>query len=101
MTFYGKTFLQRLWKVDQSWDEPLSNDLMKDWNQVAQILIKIPCLKLPCLVRNLRKGINQLLIFCNSSIVCYATAIYLQITDGTTVQTSLVFSKMRYRKGKI
>ena len=37
VTFHGKTFLQKLWRIDQSWDEPLPNNLMKDWNQVAQI----------------------------------------------------------------
>ena len=30
ITYHGKVFLQKLWKIDQSWDEPLSNDLIKD-----------------------------------------------------------------------
>ena len=94
MTFHGKTFLQKLWRIDQSWDEPLPNN-MKDWNQVAQILVQIPCLELPWFMRNSRKGVNQLLVFCDASIMCYATAVYLRVLDGTTVETNLVFSKMR------
>ena len=39
VTFHGKTILQKLWRIDQSWDEPLPNSLMKDWNQVAQIYL--------------------------------------------------------------
>ena len=95
VTFHGKVFLQRLWKVGQSWDEPLSDDLMKEWNKVAQILIQIPCLKLSRFVRNSRSGVNQLLIFCDASIMCYATTVYLRVLDGTAVETNLVFSRMR------
>ena len=58
VTFYGRIFLQKLWKVNKLWYEPLSNDLMKDWDQIAQILAQIPSLKLPRLVRNSRKRIN-------------------------------------------
>ena len=29
VTYYGRVFLQRLWKVDMSWDEPLPETLSK------------------------------------------------------------------------
>lgn len=95
VTFHAKVFLQRLWKVGQSWDDPLSNNLMKEWNKLAQILVQIPCLRLPWLVRNSKDGINQLLIFCDASIMCYATTVYLQVLNGTAAETNLVFSRMR------
>lgn len=68
---------------------------MKKWNKVAQILVQIPCLRLPRLVRNSKDGINQLLIFCDASIMCYATTVYLRVLNGTAAETNLVFSRMR------
>jgi len=41
VTFHGKVFLQTLWKLLKSWDEPLSNDLVKDWRQVLDMLTPI------------------------------------------------------------
>lgn len=95
VTFHGKVFLQTLWKLSKSWDEPLSNDLVKDWRQVLDMLTPISVLSIRRLVRTQSKGINQLLVFCDASNLCYATTVYLRISDGSTVQTNLVFAKMR------
>ncbi|XP_065891574.1 uncharacterized protein [Dysidea avara] len=34
VTFYGKVFLQVLWMESVSWDEPLSEELCKRWNEI-------------------------------------------------------------------
>ena len=38
----GKLFLQKLWKINQSWDEPLSRDLSTEWNHIFKMLVKSP-----------------------------------------------------------
>ena len=34
-------------------------------------------------------------MLCDASLSCYATTVYLRITNGSMVHTNLVFSKMR------
>ena len=95
VTFHAKIFLQRLWRLGQSWDNPLSSDLILEWKRVAQVLVQIPFLKLPRFVKNSKNGVNQLLVFCDAFSVCYATTIYLRALDGPIAETNLVFSRMR------
>ena len=95
VTFHGKVFLQTLWKLSKSWDEPLSGDLVREWNQILKMLISVSNLSIKRLVENQSKGVNQLLVFCDVSTTCYATTIYLRTCDGTTAKTNLVFVKMR------
>ena len=94
VTFHGKVFLQTLWKLSKSWDEPLSGDLVREWNQILKMLISVSNLSIKRLVENQSKGVNQLLVFCDASTTCYATTIYLRTCDGTTAKTNLVFAKM-------
>ena len=56
----------------------------------------IPCLDIPRFVGTKDGGIYQLLVFSDVSLSCYATTVYLRITEGSVVQTNLVFSKMRH-----
>jgi len=58
---YGKIFLQRLWKLDMSWDESLPDNLIKDWSQVLSILTSIPSITIPRFVGNQKGGVCQLL----------------------------------------
>ena len=41
VTFHAEIFLQRLWRLVQSWDNPLSSDLILEWKKVAQVLLQI------------------------------------------------------------
>ena len=81
--------------VDMSWDEPLSDNLVKDWSQVFSLLTSIPSITIPRFVGNQKGGVCQLLVFCDASMSCYATTVYLRIVDGANIQTNLMFSKVR------
>ena len=70
VTFHGKVFLQTLWKLSKSWDEPLSSDLVREWNQILKMLISVSNLSIKRLVENQSKGVNQLLVFCDASTTC-------------------------------
>ena len=85
-------FLQRLWRLGQSWDNPLSIDgMIKGGSGTSTDTF----LKLPRFVKNSKNGVNQLLVFCDASSVCYATTIYLRVLDGPIAETNLVFPRMR------
>jgi len=83
----GKLFLQKLWKIDQPWDEPLPEDLSREWHDISAILREIPSISVSQFVRSSSKGINRLLIFSDASVHCYATAVYLRTVEenSTTV----------------
>ncbi|XP_065892443.1 uncharacterized protein [Dysidea avara] len=59
VTYYGRVFLQTLWKLDISWDDPLPDNLVKDWNRVLSVLTSIPCLSIPWFVGNQNGGVCQ------------------------------------------
>jgi len=56
VVYYGKIFLQKLWKLDMSWDEPLPDNLLKDWSQVFSLLTSIPSIAIPRFVGNQKGG---------------------------------------------
>ena len=90
-----KLFLQKLWKINQSWNEPLSEDLSREWNHISTMLTEIPSLAISQFVKNSNKGINQLLIFSDVSVHCYATAVYLRSVEEHSIKVNLVFAKTR------
>ena len=94
--FWGKVFLQELWKKGVTWDEPLSSELAKRWHDIVQGLLSISTLKIPRYVSCFGDNLDcYLLVFCDASIKAYATAIYLRVQNQNGVQVNLVFSKMR------
>ena len=67
--FSGKVFLQELWRVDVSWDEPLNVELAKKWCDIVQALSSITTLKIPCYVSIVVDNLScDLFIFCDASI---------------------------------
>ena len=95
VTLYGKVFLQKLWALNITWDEPLSTTLLMEWNQIVQQLSEISEFRIPRLVGDAQGTDYQLLIFCDASVKAYAAVVYLRFKDGTNFQTNLLFAKMR------
>ena len=78
ITFFGKVFLQELWKEGISWDKSLSDSLCDKWREILDKLKPVFALKIPRFVGNVN-----------------ATAIYLRTERQNTFYVNLVFSKMR------
>ena len=93
-TFYGKVFLQELWKQGLQWDEPLLDHLYDEWKGILLKLRPLMTLKIPRFVGNVSK-LCELLVFCDASIKAYATALSLCIETQNSTSVNLVFSKMR------
>ena len=78
VTFYGKIFLQELWKQGLQWDEPLLEHLHDKWKEILLKLRPLMTLKIPRFVGNVSK-LCEFLIFCDASMKAYARALYLCI----------------------
>ena len=87
ITFFGKVFLQELWKEGRgiSWDEPLSDSLCDKWREILDKLKPVFVLKIPRFVGNVNVSQKcELLVFCDASMKAYAKAIYLRTERQNT-----------------
>ena len=104
VTFYGKLFIQNLWKFKLHWDQLLPANVMESWVHVTTLFGQIPLIKIPRLVGSTdESAIYQLLVFCDASMKAYAASVYLRIKEKTEIKTHLIFSRMRLvpvNKGK-
>ena len=94
--FYGKVFIQDLWREGLTWDEPLPKMLSNEWTSVLLKLKAISQLKVPRFIGYVCDDCNcELVVFCDASKKAYATVIYLRVEYQEEVKVNLVFSKMR------
>ena len=63
ITVKGKIFLQKLWSVNVEWDECLSEDLVKEWDEIVRDLQQMSTLKICRFVGRVDQSRNQLLVF--------------------------------------
>ena len=72
VSLIGKLFLQKLWKINQPWDEPLSQDLSTEWSHIFKMLVEIPSLSICRIVKCSNIRMNQLLIFSDAcTLLCH------------------------------
>ncbi|GFV78772.1 integrase catalytic domain-containing protein [Trichonephila clavipes] len=92
---FMKILLQELWKLNLEWDEPIPEDLNKQWTTFRKELHLIEKMKIPRCV--LLPSYIQLEIhaFCDSSVRAYCTAIYLKCIASESISVSLLTSKTR------
>ena len=67
VTYYGKIFLQDLWKEGLSWDQPLPQKFLNRWDEVVQKLNPLSTLKIPRFIGSINDSNIKLLIFCDAS----------------------------------
>ena len=41
LTLLGKLFLQKSWRINMPWDEPLSDDLLREWSDIVRSLSRM------------------------------------------------------------
>ena len=95
LTLLGKLFLQRLWGMDKSWDEPLPEDLVKEWNDIVRNICGASSLRFDRFIGRVSGEFRQILVFCDASAKAYSTAIYLRTKCGNEYHTNLLFCKAR------
>ena len=96
VTFYGKVFMQKLWKANVSWDEKLSPRHCDEWSQICNKFQSLSILKIPRLSGAIGKDSHcQVVVFNDASMKSYAAAVYLLVKNGESIKVNLLFSKMR------
>ena len=99
-TLKGKLVLQRMCSDGMSWDDPLSEDQLLDWNAWTSCLPDLSDMKIPrCYLDTDRSGEYQteLHVFSDASTAAYGVAAYVRViySDLDDVKTSLVLGKSR------
>ncbi|KAL4103253.1 hypothetical protein QTP88_018630 [Uroleucon formosanum] len=79
--FHGKCIMQRTWLAKVSWDDPLPDDISRDWESFVLDLPSLNDLKVPRHFNSRRGSPCQLLGFCDASQHGYAAVLYIKILD--------------------
>ena len=93
-----KILLQQLWQLQLDWDQPVSEDIAREWKSWRDDLHILTDHAIPrCYYKRGEKRMTlQLHGFCDASQVAYAGVVYLRaVYEDTFTSISLVFSKTR------
>ena len=94
-TILCKMFFQTLSKAELEWDEPLSGNLLAEWEKLYLALSEPVTITIP---RAYQLGVAErarLVGFCDASSKAYAAVAYLRIGDEHTAQVEFLASKTR------
>ncbi|XP_064622006.1 uncharacterized protein LOC135484434 [Lineus longissimus] len=91
----AKMFIQKLWRENLQWDEPMSEELHNEWINLNQDLLAVTDITVP---RPYFSSMQtdapyQLHVFCDASAGAYGCVVYLRQVNTNTV--SIVLSKAR------
>ena len=78
VTVLFKMFAQQLCEAKVSWDEPLSEDLLKQWKYLLAMLRDTKAIVIPRLLCHRSAQSAKLIGFRDASSKAYAAVIYLQ-----------------------
>ena len=95
----GRKILQQLCRDGCSWDDPISDDLEREWNQWTEELPKLSQIHIPRCYKAKDAGKDkevELHHFSDASMTAYGQCSYLRIKDiDGNITTSLVMAKSR------
>ncbi|CAK1584117.1 unnamed protein product [Parnassius mnemosyne] len=92
----AKIYIQKLWKSGLSWDEALTESLMKEWLGFENDLAKIERIVIPRWVNTRKEDKIELHVYADASQAAYAAAVYLKSVDNNgQVCVNLVSAKTK------
>lgn len=92
----AKIFMQKLWKSNLSWDETLTEDLLKEWLNFRDSLSQVQNILLPRWLNTKKGNLCELHAFADASNVAYAATVYLKVQDeDKNVHVHLISSKTK------
>ncbi|XP_055903820.1 uncharacterized protein LOC129939726 [Eupeodes corollae] len=98
----AKIIMQKLWDLGCDWDDPIPNDLKRDWKTFQQELPMIEKVRIPRW--NRMSPSNQAIElhgFCDASMKAYGAVVYVRVLDKSGgIHTSLLLAKTKIAPSK-
>lgn len=95
ITVRAKEFLQKLWKENLKWNDPIPDNLLKSWKIFYEQLVLMPPIQINRNLKTCNAQQIQLLGYCDASQIAYGCCIYIKVTHGNQVTTTLLCAKSR------
>ncbi|XP_049316212.1 uncharacterized protein LOC109579356 [Bactrocera dorsalis] len=84
----AKLYIQKLWTLQSSWDNQLSEDLQKEWMQFIKKLYLIENIRVPRWIGTCMDSQIQMHGFCDASERAYAAVIYIKKGNNVKLLTA-------------
>ncbi|XP_065359110.1 uncharacterized protein LOC135953245 [Calliphora vicina] len=91
----GKILIQQLWLERIDWDEPVSADSLRTWNELINDLPSVEKIRIPRWIQFTPVDCIQIHGFCDASKMAYCAAVYIRVQTSRTVFTNLLVSKSK------
>jgi len=85
--FMAKTVMQRTWRQELSWDEPLPSDICDEWVAFVSDFASLKHIKVPHYINSSQNAPCCLQGFCDSSLHGYSTVAYVRMRDAPAHQS--------------
>ncbi|KAL5476354.1 hypothetical protein EMCRGX_G026289 [Ephydatia muelleri] len=98
ITVQLKMMAQNLWQLKIGWDEPLTGETLKQWNELVVSLERVPLISIPrWYSANSDDSVATFSLqgFCDASTRAYAAVVYLKIQSISGVEVRLLASRTR------
>ncbi|XP_045542800.1 uncharacterized protein LOC123723621 [Papilio machaon] len=77
----AKVYMQKLWKSGLSWDDEVTQNLLKEWLEFKRSLVKVKDIIIPRWLQVKRGNHVELHAFADASQTAYAAAVYVKARD--------------------
>ncbi|XP_075159324.1 uncharacterized protein LOC142232403 [Haematobia irritans] len=93
----AKMLMQQLWLETSGWDDEISSDSLRAWNELLYDLSQISIIEIPRWIQFMPTDKVQIHGFCDASKGAYCACVYLRFQTST----STVFSNLFIAKSKV
>lgn len=91
----AKIIMQRIWSEQTGWDEPVSDDILKDWRIFQASLTSINSISIPRWINYSPNCRVEFHGFCDASEKAYAACVYIRFSYPNKVESHLICSKTK------
>lgn len=95
VTIRAKLFIQELWRLGSSWDEPLLLSIQQEWKYFYEELKLINELRIPRWFETSNQQETQIHMFSDASNKAYGVAVYVRIKSKGQWRANLVCARSR------
>ncbi|KAL0828965.1 hypothetical protein ABMA28_003856 [Loxostege sticticalis] len=92
----AKLIIQKLWKADIDWDQEVPGEVLTEWMEYRNELLKVKDILIPRWLGSSQDSKTELHAFSDASQVAYAAAVYCRTVDANNhVHVTLITAKTK------